>query len=1061
MDRDSGSSGGMPGGGLIVVVLLAVGALVISKAPLETSRPATSGPHFERLEAAQDIDARLWEDPFRAVARARERIQKSPGGEKDQNRHSEERFADELARQQRLAGDGGVFVVAVMLFGGPYAEQVESRRRLRYAVLAGLQSRGFVPSDNEHLGYFYPYDGSGLRNGLPETVPFETFERPANAGFDVCKDCRLVVLWLDGSSFYGRPLKKLLDLATRTAPRGESPAEPRPKVRWRVLGPASSDGLRAVIEEATEAGFDSGKLMAFDFRFFANGATAPDDILLSNNDPPTTVSGFLETRGIPLVRTIGTDDLLAKAIRAELELRGLKAEVKCPRSVTDTAHTPDRPSAIAVIGEGDTLYGRALRAQFRSNIEENEKGFCVTRYTYFRGIDGRLPGDAAPQASDGRNKKESGSEGADAIGREGAYIERPEGTSQFDYLRRLANQIRADDEKLRRDPQTEQGIRAVGVLGNDVYDKLLVLQALQPELPNAIFFTTDLDARLFHPREQAWTRNLIVASSFGLSLSESLQRGTAPFRDSYQTATYLATLMLVADVSKAARDPTAGPQWKQSDISKWFENPRLFEVTRSNFFDFSPKGPKVNCRPWRLEKCVDIHPEPSPLWPELPFTARFLIFGVLTSALSVPVLALNRNLRRRLRRFVADAGPSEGSRSLRRVLLLLLFLALALALSLLLASMWPSIAEWMTEAGKGKPLSITEGISPWPSYAIRLAALLLSVYFVVQASVSLRSNIDRIAYAFHLGPTRRRLNAVLGARERQLTWWSRLLSMFEVRFYRGVARASGTGTAMTPNAENFWMHYIVQSRSSARVLRTLACVVVMVLVFALFWNALGEASIPPRRGDLSFSMHILSTLPTVLAIQFLIYFVADATVLSVHFVRGLRMHATNWPEATLAAFHARLGVPIQYLNDWIDLEFIARRTRCVSALIYYPFIVLSLMILARSSFFDDWYAPVALHVVTAVSFGVVLACAFALRRSAEASRRQTVTRLRDAIVHAKGEPGGGALASRLEALRDRAERLREGAFAPYSQQPLLRALLLPLLTFGGSSLFDYLSLANL
>jgi hypothetical protein len=181
----------------------------------------------------------------------------------------------------------------------------------------------------------------------------------------------------------------------------------------------------------------------------------------------------------------------------------------------------------------------------------------------------------------------------------------------------------------------------------------------------------------------------------------------------------------------------------------------------------------------------------------------------------------------------------------------------------------------------------------------------------------------------------------------------------------------------------------------------------------------------------------------------------------VHFRRGLRMHAANWPEATLAAFHARLGVPIQYLNDWIDLEFVARRTRCVSALIYYPFVVLSLMILARSSFFDDWYAPVALHVVTAVSIGVVLACAFALRRSAEASRRQTVTRLRDAIVHAKGEPGGAPLAGQLEALRDRAERLREGAFAPYSQQPLLRALLLPLLTFGGSSLFDYLSLANL
>ena len=106
----------------------------------------------------------------------------------------------------------------------------------------------------------------------------------------------------------------------------------------------------------------------------------------------------------------------------------------------------------------------------------------------------------------------------EAFGRRGAYSERPEGTSQFDYVRRLASRIRADDQKLRqRYGRKENGIRAVGVLGSDVYDKLLVLQALQPEIPHAMFFTTDLDARLFHPREQDWARNLIVASSFGLA----------------------------------------------------------------------------------------------------------------------------------------------------------------------------------------------------------------------------------------------------------------------------------------------------------------------------------------------------------------------------------------------------------------------------------------------------------------------------------------------------------------------------------------------------------------
>ncbi len=49
----------------------------------------------------------------------------------------------------------------------------------------------------------------------------------------------------------------------------------------------------------------------------------------------------------------------------------------------------------------------------------------------------------------------------------------------------------------------------------------------------------------------------------------------------------------------------------------------------------------------------------------------------------------------------------------------------------------------------------------------------------------------------------------------------------------------------------------------------------------------------------------------------------------------------------------------------------------------------------------------------------------------------------------------------MRALRERIADLREGAFATYTQQPLLRAVLLPLLTYGGSTLLDYLSLLNL
>src|SRR5262249_42443480 len=38
--------------------------------------------------------------------------------------------------------------------GAPFPEIAETRRRLRYAVLAAMHFRGFMPGDETHIGYF-------------------------------------------------------------------------------------------------------------------------------------------------------------------------------------------------------------------------------------------------------------------------------------------------------------------------------------------------------------------------------------------------------------------------------------------------------------------------------------------------------------------------------------------------------------------------------------------------------------------------------------------------------------------------------------------------------------------------------------------------------------------------------------------------------------------------------------------------------------------------------------------------------------------------------------------
>ena len=148
---------------------------------------------------------------------------------------------------------------------------------------------------------------------------------------------------------------------------------------------------------------------------------------------------------------------------------------------------------------------------------------------------------------------------------------RAEGPSQLDYIPRLADHIEQVNRELFVDSPAAQ-IRAIGVLGSDLYDKLLTLQALRPRFPNAIFFTTDLDARLWHPNQLKWTRNMVVASSFGLELQPELQQDIPPFRDSYQTAEYLSCLSALGLVSP--------------DELKCI-SPRLFEIGRNGPVDLS------------------------------------------------------------------------------------------------------------------------------------------------------------------------------------------------------------------------------------------------------------------------------------------------------------------------------------------------------------------------------------------------------------------------------------------------------------------------------------------
>jgi hypothetical protein len=117
----------------------------------------------------------------------------------------------------------------------------------------------------------------------------------------------------------------------------------------------------------------------------------------------------------------------------------------------------------------------------------------------------------------------------------------------------------------------EKGVVAIGILGSDVHDKLMILEALSQYFPHKLFFTTDLDAAYNHPAKRRQTHNLLVASAFDLKLRPELQGTILPFRDSYQTAFFLAT-QLVLKGNNDIKDLIYRNEFENASIKQSFIN---------------------------------------------------------------------------------------------------------------------------------------------------------------------------------------------------------------------------------------------------------------------------------------------------------------------------------------------------------------------------------------------------------------------------------------------------------------------------------------------------------
>ena len=264
------------GNGFIWILLVAAGTYFVAQqqVPLQGSRPAST----ERRVGEQLVDARLWQDPFTAVA---DYLAKSPSLKPENCDGHNGRYKDiETYCRPPATGQASEkatpdalpnLTLVVSVSGAPYWEDQEARRRKRYAVLAGLNAEGFVPDDPQHIGFFWPDPGVPIPASpsaeltasppsllplylstapppsvtLPKTIPYEWF-RPnpehvkgtTSEAVEAKKGYRILLLWFDEDALaanapgttHAAPLRQFAKLLCPYLPAKETPDKVNVKI---------------------------------------------------------------------------------------------------------------------------------------------------------------------------------------------------------------------------------------------------------------------------------------------------------------------------------------------------------------------------------------------------------------------------------------------------------------------------------------------------------------------------------------------------------------------------------------------------------------------------------------------------------------------------------------------------------------------------------------------------------------------------------------------------------------------------------------------------------------
>jgi len=769
-----------------------------------------------------------------------------------------------------------------------------------------------------------------------------------------------------------------------------------------------------------------------------------------------------------------SDGELARSLIAELELRGLNLSrpndnypmLQAGQSAEIQPYACLFDDHVALLNEWDTAFAREFRRTFATELGRtasslkaeikrwetpNLHGFAFTR-----GLDGKSLRQEKPAAG-----KDTTKPGDDSKQPQPGDYQQSSGTSQRDAVGRLADQIEARDAALKAACGRDAvGIHTIGILASDFYDKLMLLQTLRARFPNMLFFTIGLDARLLDRQNSPFTRNLIVSAQFDTALAPAIQRYITPFRDSGQTAQFLATSLAV--LSAYATDRPETDRDITDMIGSWNKlGPRVFEIGLQEAHPLNAFSEGRKCEPAvnsetsdNLFRCVDVNPPRNP--PR---------GGALKSAIAMIVVLAAVYL----------LGATVWAPSTRWTFAI--FLGAGLLLVILPLAIFGVISQFAS-FWREEPLAWIDGVSVWPSLWLRWIAFVLSIVMLAMAGRMIMGSAIDTGREFDLAalppaplPSWRR-------RCRRTLYLTREILRWRLRAALLGAKLNPAGEPVFRSAHESWVLFRIGIAPGPQTLIGFIWAVLVMFVIFRVWQT--HPTIAPIRGPISINLFALVATANGFFFLLLLFLSLSTALRLKVLARDLSRVSSNWPEHVIQAakhqlqsryckaatierarWEARLSQRADdflshdktlrsafdaAMDIFVDISLLARVSRGNEWVLYMPGAVVSIILASRWSYFDAWTLdPIVIGILSLFTASAVLTVIIA--NSAGRKARSTALQELDSIA-AGIRTQQENLGELIRHIRAYVLSINDGIFRA-GQWNLLRALILPIASATG------------